>query len=176
MIYPFRFEPVFRQYLWGGRRLQTVLGKNIGAGNFAESWEVVDRPQDQSVIANGNFKGRTLSSVLGEHRVAVMGRHRAVKRFPLLLKFLDCNQDLSVQVHPDDARAALLNPPDLGKTEAWVVIDAEPGSKIYAGLRAGVDLATLASAVDEGTTVRVSIALNPRWVIACSSRRVSSTP
>jgi mannose-6-phosphate isomerase len=162
MIYPFRFEPIFRQYIWGGRRLQSVLGKNLGAGMFAESWEVVDRTDSQSIVANGRLKGQTLHGVLREHRVAVMGRHAATRRFPLLLKFLDCHQNLSVQVHPDDARAALLNPPDLGKTEAWVVIDAEPGGKIYAGLQARVDRAYLAAAIDEGTILSCLHSFEPQ--------------
>jgi mannose-6-phosphate isomerase len=153
MIYPLRFHPIFRQYLWGGRRLETALGKRLGDGDhFAESWEVVDRANDQSVIANGVFAGQTLSQVLAEHCDAILGRHHGMTAFPLLLKFLDCNSNLSVQVHPDDARAALLVPPDLGKTEAWVVIEAQSGSKIYAGLRPGVDSAALAAAVETGST------------------------
>lgn len=152
MLYPLRFEPIFQRYIWGGRRLQTVLGKDIGAETSAESWEVVDRKEAQSVIANGEFRGRTLRSVIREHPVELMGQHRALEAFPLLFKFLDCHRNLSVQVHPDDEAAALLDPPDLGKTEAWVVIQAAPGSVIYAGLKPGVDRSQLAAAVEAGST------------------------
>src|SRR5204863_3257866 len=81
---------------------------------------------------------------------ALFGRHYPRDQFPLLLKFLDCNQTLSVQVHPNDEQAAKLDPPDLGKTEAWVVLAADPGSKIYAGLKPGVDRQTLEAAVANG--------------------------
>jgi mannose-6-phosphate isomerase len=80
----------------------------------------------------------------------IFGRHRSQDQFPLLLKFLDCQKTLSVQVHPNDEQGAKLNPPDLGKTEAWVVLAADPGSKIYAGLKRGVDRQTLERAVEQG--------------------------
>jgi mannose-6-phosphate isomerase len=152
MLYPLRFHPLFRRYIWGGRRLQTALGKDIGPGDdYAESWEIVDRPHDQSVVANGSLAGQTLRQIMQQHQAAIMGRHEDLERFPLLLKFLDCNTNLSVQVHPNDAQAALLTPPDLGKTEAWVVIEAGPGGQIYAGLKAGVDRDTLAEHIAAGS-------------------------
>ncbi len=149
--YLLRFEPIYRRYLWGGRRLATVLGKAIGEGaDFAESWEVVDHGADQSVVKAGPLTGRTLVNVATEHGEELFGRHADLKHFPLLFKFLDCNRTLSVQVHPTDEQAALLDPPDLGKTEAWVVLHADPGSKIYAGLQPGVTRASLATAIEKG--------------------------
>ncbi len=145
------FEPLFRRYLWGGRRLGSVLGKPIGAGDdYAESWEVVDHTDGQSVVHDGPLVGRTLGEVVEEHNTALFGRHAPQKSFPLLLKFLDANRTLSVQVHPNDDQAAKLDPPDLGKTEAWVVLAVEPGGKIYAGLRAGVDRERLAASLEDG--------------------------
>ncbi len=142
VLYPLRFEPCYRQYLWGGRRLETMLGKPLGAGaHFAESWEVVDHGEDQSVVANGPLRGRTLGELRREFPEPLLGRHAPQIQFPLLFKYLDAHQNLSVQVHPDDAAAARLDPPDLGKTEAWVVIHAEPESRIYAGLKRGFDRA-----------------------------------
>ena len=82
-----------------------------------------------------------MHDLVTQHGPALFGRHHPQRQFPLLFKFLDCQQTLSVQVHPNDEQAARLNPPDLGKTEAWVVLAAEPGSKIYAGLKPGVDRA-----------------------------------
>jgi len=152
-LYPLRFDPIFQRYLWGGRRLQNVLGKPLGEGDdYAESWEIVDRDPEQSVVAAGPLAGATLRQLVEEHRQALLGSAACVDRFPLLLKFLDAQQTLSVQVHPNDEQAARLDPPDLGKTEAWVVLAAEPGSVIYAGLHEGVDRAALAQAIADGTT------------------------
>src|SRR3954466_442335 len=137
---PLQFRPILREYLWGGRRLGTDLGKPIGDGpHYAESWEVVDHGADQSTVAEGPLAGKTLHQLAMQHGSEIFGRHHPRRQFPLLLKFLDCHQTLSVQVHPNDEQAAKLNPPDLGKTEAWVVLAADPGSKIYAGLKSGVD-------------------------------------
>jgi mannose-6-phosphate isomerase len=139
-----RFNPILREYLWGGRRLGTELGKPIGDGSrYAESWEVVDHGADQSTVADGPLAGKTLHELVTQDGHAIFGRHHPRDQFPLLLKFLDCHQTLSVQVHPNDEQAAKLNPPDLGKTEAWLVLATEPGSKIYAGLKPGVDRQTL---------------------------------
>jgi mannose-6-phosphate isomerase len=149
--YLLRFEPLFRRYLWGGRRLGDMLGKPIGAGDdYAESWEIVDHNADQSVVVNGALAGRTLGELVRSYRMEMLGANSQVAHFPLLLKFLDCNRTLSVQVHPNDDQAALLSPPDLGKTEAWVVLHANPGSRIYAGLRRGVTRASLAAAMEAG--------------------------
>lgn len=151
-LYPLLFRPIFKRYIWGGRRLADVLGKPLGEGNdYAESWEVSDRDPEQSVVAHGPLAGCTLRTLVREHGQQLLGRHYPLERFPLLFKFLDCNQTLSVQVHPDDALAATLTPPDLGKTEAWVVLAAEPGSVIYAGLRRGFDRLALERELQRGT-------------------------
>jgi mannose-6-phosphate isomerase len=145
-----RFLPIYRRYLWGGRRLGTMLGKPIGPGDdYAESWEIVDHAADQSVVLAGPLAGRTLGELMGEHAAELLGPHSSLKHFPLLFKFLDCNRTLSVQVHPNDEQGAKLDPPDLGKTEAWVVLHADPGSKIYAGLKPGSTPALIASAINE---------------------------
>ncbi len=150
-LYPLRFHPILRRYIWGGRRLESSLGKRLAPGNdWAESWEVCDRGPDQSIVEFGPLAGTTLGHLVNERGDELLGRHHPQLRFPLLLKFLDACQTLSVQVHPDDARAAKLNPPDLGKTEAWVVLEAEPGSVIYAGLKPGVERDTLAAAIRQG--------------------------
>jgi mannose-6-phosphate isomerase len=148
---PLRFEPILRQYLWGGRRLGTELGKRLGPGDhYAESWEIVDHGADQSVVADGPRAGKRLHDLVRENGRELLGRHQPLQQFPLLYKFLDAHQTLSVQVHPNDAQAARLNPPDLGKTEAWVVLAADPGSRIYAGLKPGVDRAQLEDALRRG--------------------------
>ena len=151
-LYPFRFRLLVRRYLWGNRRLETCLGKPIGPGSdYAESWEVADHGADQSIIDQGPLAGTTLGELVRQRGPELFGRHQPQSRFPLLVKFLDAAQPLSVQVHPNDEQAARLNPPDLGKTEAWHVLSADPGSTIYAGLRAGVDRRQLAAAISQGT-------------------------
>jgi mannose-6-phosphate isomerase len=152
-LYPLKFRPLLKRYLWGGRRLGTVLGKPLGDGNdYAESWEVADHDADQSVVANGSLAGTTLGELVRDRGDELLGRHAPRSRFPLLFKYLDCQRDLSVQVHPDDAAAARLDPPDLGKTEAWLILDAEPGSRVYAGLRFGFDRIALAREIALGRT------------------------
>ncbi len=152
-LYPLRFQPLFKEYLWGGRRLGSVLGKPIGDGpTYAESWEAVDHGDDQSIVADGPLAGMSLHQVVTYHGQELFGRHAPQPVFPLLFKFLDAKRTLSVQVHPNDQQGAKLDPPDLGKTEAWVVLTAEPGSKIYAGLKPGVTRDDLAAAVGAGTS------------------------
>ncbi|MEX2112955.1 MAG: type I phosphomannose isomerase catalytic subunit [Pirellulales bacterium] len=161
-LYPLRFQPILRRYLWGGRRLET-LGKTLDEGNdYAESWEVVDRGADQSQVAFGPLAGRTLHELMIEHRAALLGRDAHGDRFPLLVKFLDAQKRLSLQVHPDDARAARLDPPDLGKTEAWVILAAEPGSYLYAGLRRAVDRELLKREVARQTCELCVTRIEPR--------------
>jgi mannose-6-phosphate isomerase len=146
-----RFQPIFRRFLWGGRRLGTMLHKPIGPENdYAESWEIVDHGADQSVVRAGPLAGATLRQLVQQQGRALLGRHAPQSGFPLLMKLLDCNRTLSVQVHPNDDQAVRLTPPDRGKTEAWVVLAADPGSKIYAGLKAGVTREDLAAALARG--------------------------
>ena len=150
-LYPLRFEPIFRQYIWGGRRLGEVLNKPIGQGeDFAESWEVVDHGEDQSVVSHGPLAGQTLRQIASSHGDELFGRHAPQAQFPLLFKYLDCNRNLSVQVHPNDEQAARLDPPDLGKTEAWLILDAKPGSFVYTGLKPGFDLTAVKREVSAG--------------------------
>lgn len=150
---PLFFTPLIKRIVWGGRRLGDLLGKPIGpASDYAESWEIVDHGADQSVVEVGPLAGQTLGGLLRVYNAELLGRHAGQDRFPLLLKYLDCHRVLSVQVHPDDDYARTMQEPDLGKTEAWYVVDAVPGSRIYAGLKPGVDRPTLAAAVRSGRT------------------------
>lgn len=161
--YPLRFRPLLKQTIWGGRRLGNLLGKSIGhESNYAESWEVVDHGDDQSVVENGPLAGKSLAELIAEDPAWLLGEPATSRRFPLLLKYLDCHRVLSVQVHPDDAYGATLPQPDLGKTEAWYIVAAEPESLIYAGLRPGVDRAALEKAVAAGQTDSVLHSFSPR--------------
>ncbi len=151
VLYPLRFQPILRRLIWGGRRLGTLLHKPIGPeSDYAESWEVSDHRDAVSVVAEGPLAGRTLRDLIAEHAPDLLGPALAgTRQFPLLIKFLDANQVLSVQVHPDDALGrTLVN--DNGKTEAWVIVHAEPGSLIYAGLNPGVSRDQFAEAIAAG--------------------------
>ncbi len=142
-----------KRLIWGGRRLGDVLGKAIGPeSDYAESWEIVDHGFDQSVVAEGPFAGKTLHDLVRDHRPWLLGSRSTATTFPLLLKYLDCQRVLSVQVHPEDSYASRMPQPDRGKTEAWYVIDAAQGSRIYAGLREGVTRSQLEQAIEAGTT------------------------
>jgi len=150
-LYPLTFHPVFKRYLWGGRRLGELLGKPIGEGSdYAESWEIADHLQGQSVVASGPLAGTTLHDLVTTRGYELLGQHAPQPRFPLIFKLLDCQKDLSLQVHPNDAAAAKLNPPDLGKTEAWIVLDAAPGSRIYSGLKKGCNFAAFSRGIHAG--------------------------
>jgi mannose-6-phosphate isomerase len=148
---PLRFTPILKRLRWGGRRLGSVLRKSIGAEtDYAESWEVADHGADQSVVESGPDAGWTLGRLVRERGPELLGRHAGIDQFPLLLKYLDASDRLSVQVHPDDERARALCPGEGGKTEAWVILAAEPASCVYAGLNPGVTRESLAAALDSG--------------------------
>ncbi len=160
---PIRFEPIYRSYIWGGDRLASQLGKKPpGSGIWAESWEIVDHREGESIVAEGAFAGWTLRQLIESFPNEVVGRDAPNERFPLLLKYLDCQRVLSVQVHPDDAYGAKMTQPDRGKTEAWYVIDAEPEAKLYAGLKSGVDRNALVEAIEKGETENCLHVLSPK--------------
>lgn len=153
MLPPLTFEPLLKRIRWGGRRLGTLLGKAIGPEtDYAESWEIADHADGQSRIANGPFGGMTLSELMQTHGPDLLGRQAGLTQFPLLIKYLDANDWLSLQVHPDDRLAGKYSPSEKGKTEAWVIIDAQPDSRICAGLNEGVTEVELRESLQTGTT------------------------
>lgn len=157
------FRPLLKRLVWGGRQLGELLGKPVGEGSdYAESWEVVDHGVDQSVVSAGAQAGRTLRELVRDRPEDLFGEGIRHDHFPLLLKFLDCNRVLSVQVHPDDAYAGQMTPPDLGKTEAWYVVAAKPDAVIYAGLRPGVDPQQLRAACGDGSVGGLLHEVRPR--------------
>jgi mannose-6-phosphate isomerase len=141
LLYPLRFEPIYQYRLWGGRRLADLLSAPLpGIGPIGEAWVLSDRDDHPSQVANGPLKGRTIAQVLEQFPKQVMGELAGrFPRFPLLLKFLDAREMLSVQVHPG------------GKTEAWVVLEAGIKSRIYAGLQPGTTAEVLRHALNDGT-------------------------
>jgi len=135
---PIVFEPIFMERVWGGRRLQSQLGKRLPShGRFGESWEIVDRSEAQSVVHDGPLRGKTLHELWTDYRAAVFGEHVPdASRFPLLFKLLDAQERLSLQVHPPAGVApSLAGEP---KTEMWYIMDRSGDDAIFAGLRPGV--------------------------------------
>ena len=158
MLPPLVFSPFARPQVWGGRLLADRLNKSLPAGVFGESWELSDHPLHVSRVKSGPLAGVSLHELWETRRKELVGdqsvwQQRRVPgdRFPLLIKFLDCHELLSVQVHPSDALAAQWAPQEAGKTEAWVVLDASPKGRIYGGFRAGVTPAELERRLDDGT-------------------------
>jgi mannose-6-phosphate isomerase len=139
-LYPLSFEPLFQYRLWGGRRLGGWMDKPLPDGPIGEAWILSDRKDMASVVSDGPLKGTTLPQLMAGSKDAILG-DLAVRfeRFPLLLKFLDVEQMLSVQVHPRDDQAELIPAGDTGKTEAWVVLEADAKGRIYAGLKGDTD-------------------------------------
>ena len=153
-IYPLSFEPVFKDYIWGGRNLQTKLGRALPAGAVAESWEIAAHPNGQTTVAAGPLAGYTLGALQERLGERLLGQAAASGNFPLLIKLLDANRWLSVQVHPDDAYAHE-HAGEPGKTELWIILHAEPGAELIYGLKAGVDRERLAQAAATGAIERM---------------------
>ena len=152
VLYPLRFEPIYQYRLWGGRRLADLFAAPLpGDGPIGEAWVLSDRDDHPSRVANGPLKGRTIGQLLEQSPEQLLGKLAGrFRRFPLLLKFLDAREMLSVQVHPSDAHTDLLPAGETGKTEAWVVLEAGPKSRIYAGLKPGTSPDDLRRALASG--------------------------
>ena len=148
-LYPLRFEPIYQYRLWGGRRLDNLLSVPLpGSGPIGEAWILGDRDDHPSLVADGPLKGKTIKQLLDQSPHQLMGGLAGCfSRFPLLLKFLDVSKALSVQVHPSDANAELIPAGETGKTEAWVVLEADGESRIYAGLTPGTTADNLRGAI-----------------------------
>lgn len=147
------FEPFLRPQVWGGNRL-AHFGKHLPAGDsgIGESWELSSHPLHVSRVAHGTLAGRQLSEVWETERESLVGcRYVGPERFPLLIKLLNCEEPLSVQVHPGDGDSKRLGLGDPGKCEAWVVLEASPHARLDAGLKAGVDRAEFERRLSDGS-------------------------
>lgn len=145
--YPLKCTPVLKTALWGGRQLADSWRKAPPGESVAESWELTVREHEQNVIQNGALADQTLNEVLSAHAEWIGTKHSG-ERFPLLIKFIDAEQTLSVQVHPDDDYAARIEC-DSGKNEMWYIVDATPDAEIVYGLRDGVTVEEFRRAVAE---------------------------
>jgi mannose-6-phosphate isomerase len=158
-----RFEPIYQYRLWGGRHLAALLTAPLPSGPVGEAWILSDRDDHASQVADGPLKGWTVTQLLEQFPEQFLGKLAGrFRRFPLLLKFLDAHEMLSVQVHPSDANKSLLPPGETGKTEAWVVVETSPESRIYAGLKPGTTPENLRRALTNGTLVDRLVCFTPK--------------
>ena len=150
-VYPLKFDSLFKEKVWGGENMARVLGKRLPPGaRIGESWEVSGYGDDVSIVANGPYRGMGLHRMAADFGEALIGTDVPRGRFPLLFKFVDAADRLSVQVHPDDAYARRREHGASGKTEAWVIVDAQPGARLVRGLEPGVDAETFRQAIEKG--------------------------
>ncbi|MCE5326961.1 MAG: class I mannose-6-phosphate isomerase [Planctomycetaceae bacterium] len=147
--YPFHFEPIYHDKIWGGRNLRRLFGRDLPDGNIGESWELADIEQGVSVVANGPAAGTSLTDLTRQMGRDLLGAAAAWPggRFPLLLKLLDASDILSLQVHPDERAVKEIGPPAALKTECWFVLDSRRGF-IYKGVTPGVDAAAFRKAIE----------------------------
>jgi len=156
-VYPLRFEPIYVEKIWGGRNLERLYGRSLPEGKkIGESWELADLPSACSIVAEGPARGRTLAQLMQQWGAELLGPARPTEqgRFPLLLKFLDANDILSLQVHPDAAAVKRLAGSAALKTECWYVVESRNGY-IYKGLQPGITPEQFRRAVEDNTAERV---------------------
>ncbi len=153
MLYPLRLQPVYKDYPWGGRSLETLRGPIATPGILAESWEVSCHPNGASIVLDGSLAGIALPDVIARFGGTLLGLSVATHAgadFPLLAKFIDAREPLSIQVHPDDAYAQAHEGWSHGKNEMWYVVAAATGSELVVGLRPGTTRPQFAEAVASG--------------------------
>lgn len=151
ILYPFVFSPVFKERVWGGRQLETLYAKPLPACvKVGESWEIADHGDDVSVIRNGPLAGKTLRWLMENHQGELLGEGGSLEnRFPLLIKILDAQEKLSLQVHPPASKAAKLGGEP--KTEMWYITSARPGADLFVGLQQGTTRQKFEERLEEGT-------------------------
>lgn len=150
---PFLMKPSGKDYLWGGQRLNDEFEKSINMSPLAETWECSTHPDGPSYVVNGPFEGLKLSEVLLLHPEFLGERHKGQHQLPILIKFIDAKNDLSVQVHPTDDYAKTHENGQLGKTEMWYVLDASKDAKLIYGFHHDTDEASIRNAIHNGKLV-----------------------
>ncbi|CAA7600113.1 Mannose-6-phosphate isomerase [Acididesulfobacillus acetoxydans] len=149
-MYPLKFLPVYKERVWGGHNLARLLGRKLPKDKIGESWDLCCHQNGMSIVANGHLRGKTLAELMAEYKEELMGKaYDPAGYFPLLIKIIDANNKLSVQVHPDDEYAHEVEG-EPGKAEAWYVIEAKPDAKIVYGLKDEVSRENFRQAVRTG--------------------------
>lgn len=152
-LYPLKFHPILKERLWGGTKLKEVLGKPIESDITGESWELSGVKGDISEVANGPLVGTSLEDLIAKQPEAVLGKsvvERFGNDFPILIKFIDAKQDLSIQLHPND-KLAKERHNSFGKTEMWYIMDADPGAKLIVGFNKDVEKTEYVESLEQGT-------------------------
>ncbi|WP_339629791.1 type I phosphomannose isomerase catalytic subunit [uncultured Maribacter sp.] len=152
-LYPLKFRPILKEKLWGGTKLKEVLGKPIESESTGESWELSTVKGDISVIANGSLEGKSLQDLIESNSEELLGKsvvERFGKEFPILIKFIDAKQDLSIQLHPNDDLAKERHD-SFGKTEMWYIMDADPKAELIVGFNKDVTKEEYAESIDNDT-------------------------
>lgn len=150
-LYPLLFEPIYQYRIWGGRRLANLLTAPLPDGPIGEAWLLSDRDDHESLVANGSLKGQSIGQLFKQSQLQLMGKLEGIyNSFPILLKFLDASEMLSVQVHPSDDKKDYIPKGEQGKTEAWVVLEAQPESKVYVGLKPNTTASNLRESITNG--------------------------
>lgn len=152
-LYPLQFTPILKERIWGGTKLKTEFGKPITSDTTGESWEISTVPGDISVVAAGSFVGQTLNDIIEKYPDEILGtkvHERFGKQFPLLFKFLDAREDLSIQVHPNDELAKRRHN-SFGKTEMWYIMHADPGARLIVGFKEDSSPADFMKNLDQKT-------------------------
>lgn len=149
MLKPIKLKPEFKEIIWGGNRLKNEYNKVSDLNNIAESWELTVRPDGMNIIDGGEFDGLTMEEYINKNGFSVV-TDKEMDRFPLLIKFIDAEDNLSIQVHPDD-EYGMKTANSLGKTEMWYIIDAKPDAKLVYGLKEGCTIEMLKNAIDNNT-------------------------
>ena len=157
-MYPLKFNPILKSMIWGGNKLRQYKAIDTDQKNIGESWELSGVPGNESVVSNGEFVGRTITELIKEYGAELLGRHvyeTCGEKFPLLIKFIDARDDLSIQVHPDDAMAQAVHGQPFGKTEMWYVVSADKGAHLMSGLSAKITPEEYVSRVENNTITDV---------------------
>ena len=153
---PFLLQPACKEALWGGQKLKEHFAKQADLDNVAESWECSTHPEGPSTVATGEHKGMLLTEVLQKHPEYLGTHPRSKGELPILVKFIDARQKLSVQVHPDDEYAKLYERGQLGKTEMWYVLEADKDAELIYGFYSDMDSVAVRQSVKDGTIERYS--------------------
>ena len=155
---PLKFEPILKTIVWGGEKIAPYKGIETEQKHIGESWELSGVAGNESVVADGPLKGKTIAQLVKEYKADLVGKHvyeNTGDEFPLLIKFIDALSDLSIQVHPNDELAAKRHNGSKGKTEMWYVVDAEPGAHLLSGLTEKITPEQYAAKVADGTITDV---------------------
>ncbi|WP_035091175.1 type I phosphomannose isomerase catalytic subunit [Aquimarina macrocephali] len=157
MLYPLKFNPILKEKIWGGNKLKTILNKSTSNTNVGESWEISTVDKDISIVANGELYGKKLDELIREHKAELLGKkvyQEFGDQFPLLLKFIDAKEDLSVQLHPNDELAKKRHD-SFGKTEMWYVVQADVDAKLIVGFNKNTSKEEYQTYLEEGKITKL---------------------